>query len=489
SRRASPIPASHPSRPSTSPSQPSSRGNGVGKTQVPGGASGLWSHSWSSLQGMAFELLSGETAKEGPTVARGPLDGFFGPRSVNRKSQAQWGPQTPAATSATGEIGTGTNEERIAAVRMQKRKDMMMQDQSSYADTLGKFKRRLSDAHSISAPPGEGESRETLVYLHHVDQSDTLAGIAIKYNCSSNMIRKANRMWPNDTAQARRVLVLPVDACQVKGRPVTDATAVDLLTTDSDALEPAEDVGDGTVTRGRSAQRYGAEAPSSLYGLQRTTSSVESGPRWTHDSWVLLPGSNRPTEIARLSRRTLAYFPPARRKSLGSEQGTPSSSLDCTRSAVDSTASSPAGDLQPRSRRHQRKRSSASNGYFPSYLAGPGGVGTLDGNVNHPGPAQDPLNQFFAKHLPDVAPPKSQLGWLMPEMPFSADSPIISRPSTPGNGPLNINVGQVGGAIESWVRRIAMQTKEAVSPLERPSRSAPDSSIGDLIEMTDELDV
>lgn len=43
-------------------------------------------------------------------------------------------------------------------------------------------------------------------------------------------------------------------------------------------------------------------------------SSVDHEPPWHHDSWVLFPTASQPTEIVRLSRRTIGYFPPARRK-------------------------------------------------------------------------------------------------------------------------------------------------------------------------------
>lgn len=124
----------------------------------------------------------------------------------------------------------------------------------------------------------------------------------------------------------------------------------------------------------------------------------------------------------------------------------------------------------------------------------------MNKNVSSPGPGQDGLNKFFARHLPDVAPPRNQQSLYQPEMPLYSDD--TSGMSTPGshaqalnNG--NINIENVGGAIESWMRRVASKAKDAMEPAERakmgrvsvgaPSRGV--RGIGDLIEMTDEFEI
>ena len=412
---------------------------------------------------------------------------------------------------------------------------MLMRQDSSYADALGKFKRRLSDDHeSISAPPGENDDRAALVYLHEVKKDDTLAGITIKYNCSANAVRKANRMWPNDTVQSRQTLVLPVDACGVKGKPVSGPNS-DLMES-PDAFE-AEEVPTPTaaqpqpqaaalVTNGNSDIRAERSRTTSISTTSRSIDGSSGEPPWHHDSWVLLPGSTQPTEIARLSRRALGYFPPARRKSGNfSDLDTPSTSLDLNRPSISAAVESSGDTAGARSSsqqrpRRQRKLSNAGNGYFPSYLAGPGGVGSMGKNVHYPGPAQDGLNKFFARHLPDVAPPKNQTDLYQPDLPMYSDE--TPTPSAGGSGYVTpsllpgvnqnypssgggINLENVGGAIEGWVRRLASKTTTPSSeqtprqPKGRGRQFGPRTSVGapgrgsggvgDLIEMTDEFEL
>ncbi|KAK5138145.1 hypothetical protein LTR08_004840 [Meristemomyces frigidus] len=525
SRAVSPIPSSRLTRPTSSHGAQNSRGaSSLGRTagsrprkagtESPNSLAGLWGNSWSTLQGIASELLGGDAtvdSRSRPVRTRRPVSKARGERSSTSAPPSQWGPAARTAQSTTSGVGAGMREEQVAAFRAQKRKDMLTRQDSSYADTLGKFKRRLSDEQaSVSAPPGEHEDRDALVYVHPVKKDDTLAGITIKYNCSANVLRKANRMWPNDTVQTRQTVILPVDACGVKGKPVKKLEALDLLSTDSDALAAgqAEEItspdpwvvnGDAFTRNrtGSSSTNASREASSASV----TTSSLDTEPPWNHYSWVLLPGAEKPTEIARLARRALGYFPPARRKSnCYSGFNTPSTSLDLTREMTNEySATSPLRQDAPQRPPRTRRPSNANNGYFPSYLAGPGGVGTMNRNVHFPGPAQDGLNKMFAKHLPDVAPPRTQQNLLTPEMPLYTDeyTPVASGATTPANLGPNINIENLGGTIESWMRRMATNAKTAMEPAERaraarasvgtPGKGA--GGVGDLIEMTDEFEI
>lgn len=320
-------------------------------------------------------------------------------------------------------------------------------------------------------------------------------------------------MWPNDTVQIRPTLILPVDACGVKGKLLSELEVADLLGDDKEALSAgkAEEVSTPKATAppasGNDLSRNRTNSSSTNTSHQRSYSTavsrIDEEPPWHHDSWILFPGASKPTEIARLSRRTLGYFPPARRKSASySDLDTPSTSLDLTRTTSDHqhSALSPLRQDPPQRPRRSRRTSNATSGYFPSYLAGPGGVGTMNKNVSSPGPAQDGLNKFFARHLPDVAPPRNQQSLYQPELPLYADA--ASGTTTPGSPALsggggNINIENVGGAIESWMRRVASKAKDAMEPAERAkvgrvSVGAPHSGVrgvGDLIEMTDEFEI
>ena len=390
----------------------------------------------------------------------------------------------------------GSREEVEDAMRAQKRKDLLTRTES-YADSRGRIKRRTSDEDrggiASSAPPGDHERRDALVYLHTVRKEDTLAGITIRYNCSANALRKANRMWPNDSVQRRPVLILPVDACGVKGKPLSELEAMDLLDDEKDALSAgkAEEVGapntSAPTTNGNDLIRNRTNSASTSTSINRSSSAAASGAegeqQWHHDSWILFPGASKPTEIARLSRNTLGYFPPARRKSASySDLDTPSTSLDLTRSSTtDHPVLSPLRQDPPQRPRRSRRTSNATSGYFPSYLAGPGGVGTMNKNVSSPGPGQDGLNKFFARHLPDVAPPRNQQSLYQPEMPHYSDT---SGATTPISQALNNG-------------NVASKAKDAMEPTERAkmgraSVGAPAKGvqgIGDLIEMTDEFEI
>ncbi|TKA62314.1 hypothetical protein B0A49_12967 [Cryomyces minteri] len=119
-------------------------------------------------------------------------------------------------------------------------------------------------------------------------------------------------------------------------------------------------------------------------------------------------------------------------------------------------------------------------------------------NVRCPGPAQDGLNKLFAKHLPDVAPPPNQQGLYLPDIPGYSDgttTPLASGANSPG-----VQLGEVSGAIEGWVRKIASKAAHA---LEQPpggdgKRAARASlglsgpgagGVGDLIELADAFEI
>lgn len=536
SRPTSPIPNPHPQRVGRSNgigAAASLNKGSVGKQRRQGAESptlaGLWGNSWSALQGIASDLLGSDLAAQDsrqPARVRRPLSKVQGQRSSSSGPSLQWGPSSSVASffaqPSTVGIGVGTREEQTAAFRAQKRKDLLTRQDTNVPDVTGKYKRRTSDdLTSTSAPPGDHEEQEALVYIHHVQKDDTLAGITIRYNISANTLRKANRMWPHDMVQVRKTLILPVDACAVKGRPVTDLEASDLLRSESDALQSlqAEEVTAPTATISFSndttggSGRHRTGSTSTNATTSAAISVVDLEPLWHHDSWTLLPGQRKPTEIGRMPRKSLGYFPPGRRKSQShSDLSTPKTSFDTTRGPTNdnSHSASPLRQTPPHQRttHHHPHPSAASQAYFPTFLSGPGGVGTMASNVHHPGPAQDGLNKFFARHLPDVAPPRNQLALYQPEIPHHDDDPIPTSSSArvvnaaypnssagSAGGPSNLNLEHMGGAIESWVRRLASKATAPAADRQKAARASVGASgkgaggIGDLIEMTDEFEI
>ena len=465
-RDASPVPNKHPSRPtavlrdqerSSGNSRPlPSQGLFDGQTLPSSFATGLWESSWTSLQGIASTLL-GNHAPVPPTTSgstnrkRKPIEVTKG--SKLKALSGQWGPQGTEERL----IGVGTKEDRLAKLQAKKRERLLAANEHLHPDSSGRLKRRDSDERaSASAPPSHHEDWEALVYLHRVKPEDTLAGIMIKYNCNAPIFRKANRLWPNDSIQIRKVVYLPVHACGIQGRKLADEIQMNSF---SSTLNDGLIKTPTAVHAPWSPSLNPSEASENVLSSVPTSPSISVSPpdedSWTHDSWVSLPNFPKPVEVARLSCRSLGFFPPSRRKSVSfSDLDTPSVSLDL-----------PRNDAWNDSRGKDKDRSGSSSGsYFADRLQGPGGVGTLGREVRSPGPAQDGLNKLFAAHLPNVAPRKS----------------FESAHSNSSHG-----IENVGGAIEGWMRKIASKAKESVQPLSHSSKSA----VGDLIELTDTFEV
>lgn len=209
SRSASPIPRTHPSRPNVTSTptptssfalSPSLSSQFSKATQDSSNTLyELWGNSWSAIQGLATNVLGTEPGARGEdttsTRQRKPLL-TTQRRTSSSAPPKQWGPTSSSST----QVGAGTQEERESMVRAMKRKDLLMADEHLVTDSVGRIKRRNSDERlSSSAPPGENDDRDALIYIHHVKPQDTLAGITIKYSCQQAVLRKANRMWPNDS--------------------------------------------------------------------------------------------------------------------------------------------------------------------------------------------------------------------------------------------------------------------------------------------------
>ena len=442
-------------------SQSSSRFLGVGglrgsQTTTSNFATGLWETSWSSLRGIASGFVGSDTSRDSSPGAsnvqkRSPLHSSHG-----RDSSApppQWGPVAPADK----DLGLGTRERRRAELEAKKRERLLIANGHTLPDGVGRYKRRASDERErASVFPTETEDRDALVYLHHVKPGDTLAGVIIRYNCQPNVFRKANRMWPNDSIQVRKTVVLPIDACGLKGRKIPDSE----LTSHDLSEHPIDDL----VDRPKSVRPSWGEIHDTFEGRETPLSSMQTSPsisisvsnvdesRRRHDSWVLIEGFPEAVEIIRMSRRALGYFPRNRRTSQSfSDLETPSASFELPRSSHQSI--SPGQSARSRS---------GSNSHFAN-LQGPGGVGTMSRNVRSPGPANDGLNKLFPTLEQKVAPRSSS----------ESEHSNTSHP----NGLEN-----VGGAIEGWVRKLA--TRASTSLLPPTPRGT--TRAGDLIELSED---
>ncbi|XP_075145703.1 lysM peptidoglycan-binding domain-containing protein red isoform X2 [Haematobia irritans] len=57
-------------------------------------------------------------------------------------------------------------------------------------------------------------NNETLV-RHDIEKTDTLQGIALKYGCTTEQIRRANRLFASDSLFLRQFLMIPVDKSSI----------------------------------------------------------------------------------------------------------------------------------------------------------------------------------------------------------------------------------------------------------------------------------
>ncbi|KAI9651190.1 hypothetical protein NHQ30_001227 [Ciborinia camelliae] len=528
SRGLSPIPSRHPSR-RIDDNDDQSTGSalaesavGRGDQKIGQGNAGAWgsgwSNSWSTLQGLASSVLGdlGElVTDEGEGSARKTAS-LDRPKARRKDSSVKklfelphgaWGPAEQKKMNEA-DIGSGSQSGRDAALRTQKMTRVLENhsDLNGSIDTNGNYKRRTSmDENATGIQEDEVDA---LVYVHHVQKEDTLAGVILRYNCQPMVFRKANRFWPNDSIQTRQVVLLPVDACAVKGRPCDPSQdlnqGIDLLAP-TPSLEDAPEVW----------------PPRSETPMERP----EENP-WEHVRWVLLDSSPnaKPVEVARMPRRTLGYFPPRRRKSQNTNSitSTPRGSFDLSRMSQTTSGSSgepvrSPGSTTPRRTSNLGPRPSqpTSGSYFPpagavhrprresvgeaadrlGWLRGPGGVGTLGKGVATPGPGQDPLNTWARKHIPGIAidslPSSSILEseavtfGFRDELASIAEgsySPARNGSITPSNlGGSGIGLENAAAAIEGWVRRLAV--KAPGTPLNGGGTSMDGS--GDLIELLD----
>jgi hypothetical protein len=128
--------------------------------------------------------------------------------------------------------------------------------------------------------PARTATENTLVYIQPVTATTTLEGVTIAFDTSADVIRRANGLWPGDAVQARRELLIPVDACRVRGIPVP---------------LPRSDSAGETVSGGAA--------------------------EYVPVSTVSLPGVGTNVMVAKLERRWLSHFPPQRRRASNAAVG------------------------------------------------------------------------------------------------------------------------------------------------------------------------
>ncbi|TVY29496.1 Uncharacterized protein LHYA1_G001450 [Lachnellula hyalina] len=527
SRDVSPIPAKHPSRSNTAPLRngrtvggrlaPDIVGRNGRQSRSTSPAPGIWNTGWmsSTFQQVASSVLGSVAGDEDPNARNETIWG-----TTKRTAPVkEWGPsQAAAKANKDGGIGTGSTSEREAAVRAKKMKRVLegKDEDHTVVDASGNYKRRISsDEERPGSAQGDGHA---LVYIHYLQPQDTFAGIVLRYHCPRDVVRKSNGLW-NDSLSSRKTLLLPVDACAVKGRPCeapsADFQGVDLLAP-TPGIEETPPFSNGSTWPGTQTGTS-AERP-------------EDGDRpWSHVRWVLIESSpsSKPIEIVRMPRKSLGYFPPRRRNSQAtlSSASTPRASLDMAglSQTISQTSTDPIGSASstpsrrmsnlghrpsntigsidligsyfppsaPSSRPRRERRGSVSEAANRlGWMKGPGGVGTLGKSVRMPGPAQDSFNNWTRKNLPGIAidtlPSSSILGAEVAHFGFDEElSAIAEGTGNDGNGvPGTVTSSGTGlenaaAAVEGFFRKLA------INGVSRTPSANGRTEPADLIELLD----
>lgn len=464
---------------------------------------GGWGAGWSRLSGLASSVLTGDyhrgrgadgydsdNGSRHFTKSGGSQKGGFWPTS------GAWGvPEQPTKDPL---IGVGSTAEREAAVRAKKMARVLENRDASDGrpDVNGNVKRRTSVDDSN---PGLDADEEALVYIHPVRPQDTMAGVVLRYNCQAAVFKKANGFWPHDSIQIRKFVLLPVDACSIRGTPCDPPTTT----------KPAS-----SQTMLDNTDPFSLETPTLT---KPECAETDEDSQWTHVRWVRFDSSpdSAVVEVGRMPRKTLGYFPPRRRKSQStlSAVSTPRPSLDWSQNLSRSfSTNSPQASQSPRLSLSGSAPTHSRNGSYFSprpgmarresvteaadrlgWMKGPGGVGTLGKNVKRPGPAKDALNAWANKHVPGIAidslPSTSISDAERVSFGFKDDLQRIaegryegrvSGTVTPNSSNQGMGLEHAAAAVEGWFRRLAAN---APSTPKMTARWRPEP--GDLIEMLD----
>ncbi|PKS11569.1 hypothetical protein jhhlp_003334 [Lomentospora prolificans] len=457
---------------------------------------GSWATSWGAVQDIATSWISGGSRTETSNDRRAPL----GTGHANRGRNGGAKPSRPWAQEATltntrptiHNVGAGILAEREAALIAARTASVLESHDgvNGGLDVSGRFKHRTSDDVSRPATDPANELEDTLAYIHHVKPTDTYFGVILKYGCREEPFKKLNGLWSRDSISTRKWVAMPVDACEVKGKPCAGPSAasqkVDLLAPTPEAeIDDYGWRGTSLTTQQKADDVFGP----SLNGSHapEETGTAEDGDRpWTHVRWVSLDSFTEPVEIGRVCRKAMGYFPPRRKKSLllttgstvstprqsldvqssvlgsvdGPDRGGPSSRRQSTLSSRPNLSSSVTGVSTPASTRS--RMGSVNADARPAWMRRPGGVGSLNQSVRTPGPDKDPLNSWAKKHFPalviDSIPSTSTTPIGTPQFGVPGDISVIAErssvdtrdPAAPGARGTGLD--RAAASVETWLR-------------------------------------
>lgn len=86
-------------------------------------------------------------------------------------------------------------------------------------------RRKRAETSTSPPPPQKDPDADALVYVFPVSATDTLERVVLVFDTTAAAVRRANGLWPGDSIQARKELVVPVEGCGVKGLPLPEDPA------------------------------------------------------------------------------------------------------------------------------------------------------------------------------------------------------------------------------------------------------------------------
>lgn len=458
-----------------------------------------WNQSWSSVQAFASTLIPVNGNQSHTTRPNRR-------RSEYTSQPSAWGPAPSPRTPMMRAIAMGSPAQREAAVRAAKTARVL----ESHEGVNGglKFASYHKRRNSEEIKTGESPPEDHLVYIHKVQPSDTYAGIILRYRCREDVFRRFNGLWSRDSVQMRKWLIIPVDACELRGRPCQspsshDEPQSDLLAPTPPALEASssdEQIGESSLC---GPQTYTLAQPRVDHDRHK-----ECDTPWIHVRWVQIDSFKDPVQIARVSRQTSGYFPPRRKKSSGtiSSMSTPRQSSDLS--------SLPPGPNERSSSRHTsslgtsqaaqailysqsgRQTEEETTDSRPGWMRRPGGVGSMNKTVTTPGPEKDYLNSWAKKHLPGLniesLPSMAIMGSETAHFGFGerhasiVESPLQQGRETLATSRHGNGLDRAAAAVEHWLRG-ALARRPSILQVGRVksfgSSSAQDTT--DLIELAE----
>lgn len=492
------------------PRPPRRSGTSMSPNRDAGGAGTLgqflgdsWTQSWGSIQGFASTLLS---AGDDPLQRGGAPQK---PRSRSRgasrpgKNQTSWGPAPPSRNPGPGDVAAGSLAERETALKAARTASVLESHDgvNGGLDITGRHKRRNSD----EVAPDSSQPEDCLVYIHHVQPDDTYAGLILRYKCREDVFRKANGLWSRDSIQTRKWLALPVDACEIRGRPCEAPSWHN--SRGADLLAPTPTAADEL-----SSSRQGTHGDFFSRAANGRTTNDKKAPdedtHWTHVRWVQIDSLHQPVQIGRVARQALGYFPPRRKKSIMT-----ASSLSTPRQSSDLSSIPPGSLERPSSRRQSslssrpqlsgtpvssrsRVGSDMADGR-PAWMRRPGGVGSMGQNMRAPGPDKDYFNSWTSKHLPglniEALPSMSVMGSETARFGFaSGPSGIVESPFEDGRDTASASrqgsgLDRAAATVESWLRGALAKRPGTplIGSLARSTGLPAGRDDGDLIELAD----